>query len=491
MSTSLKPPVKPLWLCLRFYRFPLEVFDAAGAPAVTAEQHLVACANAEAEALGVVAGMRLSGALGLAPGLVVYDRKPMREVEALDRLACWAGSFSPHVSLAPPDELLIEIGGCLRLFGGLKALVGLIHEGAIAQGFSVHMALAPVPLAAQWLTRAGQQVACRQTRSIKQHLEPLPIDVISPARPQWRSEQQTLASLGVRVLGDLFALPASGLARRLGPGFPLLLAQALGEVPDLRREFVFPESFMQKLELPAKVEQAAMLLFAARRLLASLAGWLSVRASGVSECHLVLLHDDGLPDFDLVLSFASPTRELARMERVLRERLERLELAGAVTDLRLEASTPVVMPGSNLGLFAQASAQALDPVIERLRARLGKHAVHAIDMKQDYRPECATLAVERSDVKDTQPGPPRPVWLLPKPQALQERDGALHYGGVLQRVAGPERIESGWWDRGEVIEEQAAVGDVRRDYYVAVSQRGEWLWIFRDTQGWWLQGMFA
>jgi protein ImuB len=176
---------------------------------------------------------------------------------------------------------------------------------------------------------------------------------------------------------------------------------------------------------------------------------------------------------------------------VLRERLERLELAGAVTDLRLEASTPVVMPGSNLGLFAQASAQALDPVIERLRARLGKHAVHAIDMKQDYRPECATLAVERSDVKDTQPGPPRPVWLLPKPQALQERDGALHYGGVLQRVAGPERIESGWWDRGEVIEEQAAVGDVRRDYYVAVSQRGEWLWIFRDTQGWWLQGMFA
>jgi protein ImuB len=263
-------------------------------------------------------------------------------------------------------------------------------------------------------------------------------------------------------------------------------------VPDLRREFEFPESFIQKLELPAKVEQAAMLLFAARRLLASLTGWLSVRASGVAECKLVMLHDDGIEDSHLTLAFASPTRDLERMERVLRERLERLVLSGAVTDLRLEASDPVVMPGSTPGLFAQSAAQSLDPVIERLRARLGKQAVHAIEINADYRPECATHNVTRTDDTNLHIGPPRPLWLLPKLQALQERDGALHYGGVLQRVAGPERVESGWWDQGETGEtSEAAVGDVRRDYYVAVSPRGEWLWIFRDKVGWWLQGVFA
>ncbi|MEC5388300.1 DNA polymerase Y family protein [Uliginosibacterium sp. H3] len=480
-------PPKDLWLALHFHRFPLEVFDAIEQPAVAAERHLVVCANAQAAALGVVAGMRLSGALGLAPGLGVYERKPLREAEALDRLACWAGSFSPHVSLAGPDELLIEIGGCLRLFGGLDVLCGLVRDGAVAQGFSVHMALAPTPRAAQWLARSGQEISCNDMADIRQHLQTLPVEAIGLSL----AEQQTLASLGARHLQDLFALPASGLARRFGIRLPQQLAQALGEAPDLRSEFIFPEAFVQKLELPAKVEQAAMLLFAARRLLASLAGWLSVRASGVAECDLVLVHEDGIADTHLVLGFASATRELARMERVLRERLDRLELNAAVTDLRLEAAMPVHLPGNTLGLFAQASAQSLDPVIERLRARLGKHAVHAMEIKSDYRPECATRSVERSDAKETKPGSPRPLWLLPELQSLQERDGALHYGGVLQRIAGPERIESGWWDRGEVVEEQAAVGDVRRDYYVAVSVRGEWLWIFRDRQGWWLQGVFA
>jgi protein ImuB len=476
-----------LWLALHFYRFSLEVFDALEQPALVAEQHLVVCANAQAEALGVTAGMRLSGALGLAPGLMVHARKPLRELEALDRLACWAGNFSPHVSLAAQDELLIEIGGCLRLFGGLRVLCSLIADGAAQQGFSVNMALAFTPLAAQWLARAGQQVCCRSPQTIRKHLQALPVEVIGFSR----TEQQTLASLGARQLKDLFALPSAGLARRFGLGLPRQLAQALGEAPDLRREFVFPEFFVQKLELPAKVEQAAMLLFAARRLLASLAGWLSVRASGVAACDLVLLHDDGLPDSHLVLAFASPTRDLSRMERVLRERLDRWVLSGPVTDLQLEANEPVVMPGSNLGLFAQTSAQSLDPVIERLRARLGKRAVHAMAINDDYRPECGTLSVERGDEKSIRPGPPRPLWLLPKLQALQERDGALHYGGVLQRVAGPERIESGWWDQGEVRDEVQAVGNVQRDYYVAVSVRGEWLWIFRDAQGWWLQGVFA
>jgi protein ImuB len=429
----------------------------------------------------------LSGALGLVPGLIVHERRLLREAETLERLACWAGNFSPHVSLAAADELLIEIGGCLRLFGGLDVLCGLIREGAMAQGFSVHMAQAPAPRAAQWLARAGQEVCCIDSQSVRRHLQALPAEVICLSYV----ERQTLASLGVRRLKDLFALPAAGLARRFGTNLPQQLAQALGEAPDLRREFVFPETFVQKLELPAKVEQAAMLLFAARRLLASLAGWLSARAAGVTDCDLVLLHEDGMPDTHVVLAFASPTRALDRMERVLREQLDRLALSAAVTDLRLEARAPVPMPGSTSGLFAQASTQALDPVIERLRARLGKHAVHAMGINSDYRPECATRAIERSGEKQIKAGPARPLWLLPRLRALQERDGALHYGGVLQRVAGPERIESGWWDDGEGSGEEPAPGDVQRDYYVAVSQRGEWLWIFRDSQGWWLQGVFA
>jgi len=47
-----------------------------------------------------------------------------------------------------------------------------------------------------------------------------------------------------------------------------------------------------------------------------------------------------------------------------------------------------------------------------------------------------------------------------------------------------ERIESGWWDGG----------DLRRDYFVADLDNGQRAWIFRQpgaSDGWMLHGWFA
>ncbi|MDQ8022517.1 MAG: DNA polymerase Y family protein [Moraxellaceae bacterium] len=505
----------PLWLALHFPRFALEVFepsgDPDGSPAACVQQHVVVCANEAAEAAGIYAGMRLSSALGLVPDLSSHEREPARETDARFRLACWAGGFSPHVSLAGfdgPDTLLIEIGGCLRLFDGLENLCARIREGAIAQGYSPCLGLAPTPLAAEWLARGGEEGAAGHA-GLRNHLGSLPVGVLGLKQ----RERDTLAALGIAHLGGLFALPSSGLARRFGTRLPLQLAQALGEVPDPRLPFVFPEHFEQKLELPAKVSVSAMLLFAARRLLASLSGWLATRASGISECTLVMLHED-LPPSHLLLSFAGATRELARMERVLRERLANWNLPEAVTDLRLEARDAVVIAGSTAGLFAQAGAHELEPVIERLRARLGKEAVHGLALNADHRPEMATRPLTqdqapgkgRGQGKTDSLGPTRPLWLLPRPRRLRQHAGKLwHQGAELQRLTSAERIESGWWnhvagdvDADDAINEEEKQGsiadefaDVRRDYYVAVNDAGEWLWVFNDGRQWWLHGVFA
>jgi protein ImuB len=78
----------------------------------------------------------------------------------------------------------------------------------------------------------------------------------------------------------------------------------------------------------------------------------------------------------------------------------------------------------------------------------------------------------------------RPTWLLNRPRRLITRNDAPSYQGDLTFIAGPERIESGWWDGAEV----------RRDYYVAANARGETFWIFREhrgEQGWYMHGVFA
>ena len=54
----------------------------------------------------------------------------------------------------------------------------------------------------------------------------------------------------------------------------------------------------------------------------------------------------------------------------------------------------------------------------------------------------------------------RPGWLLPHVMPLRDH--------ALRVLAGPERIESGWWDGG----------DIRRDYYVVETSLGQRAWAF-------------
>jgi protein ImuB len=53
----------------------------------------------------------------------------------------------------------------------------------------------------------------------------------------------------------------------------------------------------------------------------------------------------------------------------------------------------------------------------------------------------------------------------------------------LQLLAGPERIESGWWDHQ----------DVARDYYLTCTPEGVRQWVFQDlrSSAWYLHGLWA
>ena len=85
---------------------------------------------------------------------------------------------------------------------------------------------------------------------------------------------------------------------------------------------------------------------------------------------------------------------------------------------------------------------------------------------------------------------PQPLWLLPQPQALAERhQQPLLDGQPLQLLAGPERLETGWWDDQ---------GPAVRDYFIAQATSGALVWVYRHrlpvddgAPGWFLQGLFA
>jgi protein ImuB len=240
------------------------------------------------------------------------------------------------------------------------------------------------------------------------------------------------------------------------------------------------------------------------------------------EC---LLRHRHAPTTSCVLRLAAPGFDADRLRELLGERLSPIALPEPVRSCELRsgalirnalASGSLWQPGEHGGHVGGESPE----LIERLRARLGPEAVYGLKVLPGHRPENAWGVAEpqvtrdrgstRTAVGGTAPGrgargvagaraaggtaaaanatpwpvSHRPAWLLPSPRLLSERDGLPWRRGPLRLMGDPERIETGWWDGGELA----------RDYYTAVDIHGVRMWVFRERtfpHKWFLHGVFG
>lgn len=415
----------------------------------------------------------------------------------LARLATWAIRFTPVVSLEAHAALLLETGPSLRYFGGADALERLIRQELQAQGLRASLAMAPTPGAASLLARWRDGARCLAPSGLPARLGPLPVALLESAAPCL----DALESAGLRRIASLLALPRHGLARRFGQ--PLLdeLDRALGLRPDPRPRHVPPPAFDERLELPARVDATPALEWAAFRLVEHLCRWLQASQKATRAFELAIEHDGERPDTVLAPGLAEPAWHVDRLRPVLRERLAVLRLPAPASALRLRCREldPAAPASGSLFPDPAGVAEALAPLVERLQARLGHEGVRRLQQVEDHRPEAAWRACEadlallkRRPSRASPATPrlaalPRPLWLLDSPLALGERNGLPFREGPLSLLAGPERIESGWWDDRSV----------QRDYFVAEDSLHRLLWIYRErlgddaAGGWFLHGRFG
>ncbi len=429
--------------------------------------------------------MTVAAATALAPQLAVHRRNGGVETESLLGLAGWAAQFTPSVALEFPDALVLEVSGSLRLFGGLKRIARSLRAGCAHLGFTALVAAAPTPRGAAWLARAGREILVAEPERLEATLAALPVRGLAADA----DARGALAAIGATHIADVIDLPRAGLARRFGPRLLDDLDRALGRAPDPRAFFAPPATFGARLELPAEVTQAEALVFAARRLFVQLEGYLAARAGGVRRLVLRLFHREAR--FTAVpIGFVAPSRDAAHFTALARERLATLALPDPVRALALAADDIVPFAGEPLALLADGAPAPGDwpKLVERLRARLGANAVHGVAVAAEHRPEYASrtreIVAKVERVTSIGTGGLRPFWLLSAPRPLAEIDAVPHHGGPLRLVAGPERIESGWWDGG----------DVARDYFVAQAPDRSLVWVYRERRapgGWFLHGLFA
>jgi protein ImuB len=264
------------------------------------------------------------------------------------------------------------------------------------------------------------------------------------------------------------------------------------------------------------------LLFAARRLLAQLKVWLQLRHLGALGLELVwhmderrhTAHQGALP-----LRTAQPTQDTNHLQRLLSEHLAHVGLSAPVHTLRLRTLETAALSNQNASLLLDEhhAGDGLTQMLERLSARLGSDRVVQLQPRMDHRPEqmqawvSATQSVTvnamntrarslktlsnkklRIDAPASWAQGTAPTWLLAQPLKLALVQQHPYYQGPLTLLAGPQRLEAGWWGGGELA---------LRDYFVARSSQVGLLWIYRErltgeavTQpsgDWYLHGMFA
>ncbi len=484
-----------LWFAVHLPWLSLEAFAAAldeaqrRQPLALLAGYEVQAVNAAAAAAGVRPGLQRATALALRPDLQFGQADERRDAQALQAVVHTALAFTPAVALEG-HTVLLEVASCLRYFGGADALLARLRRALQPLGHRLRIAAAPTALGAallaRWRDGLHEGPQRDDLKALQRLLDEAPVWLLGPGRKHW----EALQGMGLQRLSDLLTLPRAGLARRFGEALLDELDRARGTRPDPRIRLSAPERFSARLELAQRAEHAEPLLHAAALLLQQLVAWARARQSRVLAFSLQMRHesrhraDDHAvpPATTLRVELADASVDVAHLQLLLRERLARVVLPAPTLELQLDCHELRRQSAPNAELFPtrQSEQAGLQRLLERLRARLGDDRVLALQAVADHRPEKASVLVRAGAAPTSPPPPPattpedllpHPVWLLPQPQPLAEREAMpLFQGRLLLLLSGPERIETGWWD-GEVA---------TRDYFIAQAADGALVWVFRQ-----------
>lgn len=476
-----------LWLCVSLPQLPLEALCLEGTDdlmVVTdceANARWIVCCNAAADRANLRVGMSYATALAIHSSISMFERKRQAEKAALERLAAWAYQFSSMVIIgeAPAElrrartaALWLEIGASLKLFDGFKKFIGTFEVAFKELHYSYQLGVAPTLEGAALLARADIRLASTTILALRARIEKLPVAQLTVAS----EVAQQLHMVGIRTIGAVLELPRGSIARRFGVHASNYLDRLIGDAPDPRVPFKLPHRYSAQLDLGFDMVSTEVLLFPLRRMLCEFAGFLLARDTAVQHFNLTFSHRECTPTA-LTLGVSLPDRNSERFFDIVREQLERITLPAPTMKITLTATDFVSPTALQTDLLNGTLDQAeeLSHTIDRIAARLGKDHVFGIRMVADHRPEASWTIATGSALDSSLRFPDRPLWLLAEPKPLRN--------SALRTNAGPERIESGWWEDK----------NVQRDYYVVRTNVGADLWVYRDLHdsNWYLHGIWS
>jgi protein ImuB len=469
---------------------------------------VVTAVNRVAAAAGTRPGMALADARAAVPHLVSAPAQIEADAAALRALALWCGRYGARLDVTAPDVAAGEIAaadgfwvettGVAHLFGSEADLLRDLCRRLAGFGITARPGLADTHGAAHAVARylPGRRISTRilPVGGTADAIAALPVEGLRLSAGAAR----LLRRLGLRRIGDLYALPRASLERRFksrqaAEAVLTRLDQALGVRQEPLAALDPPPEYVVRLPFSEPLISADGLAAALRRLVDDLAATLATAHRGARRLQLALYRADGtVAAIDAGLS--RPSRQAGHFSSLLGARLETVDAGFGIDLMRLAAPLTEPLTASQVALRGDrmVAEERAGDLVDRLANRLGAGAVWRLEPRDSHLPERgqarrpALAAAVRAPAAAWPAAPGwRPPTLLPRPEpaevVAEVPDGPpvrLRWRRHLLRVAraeGPERIAPEWWRSIGV-----GVPSRERDYYLLESEEGRRFWVFRE-----------
>jgi protein ImuB len=515
------------------------VADAAG-------RRLLAAVNPAAAAAGIAPGMPLVDALSFLPSLVTTVAEPAEDAVALRRLAEWCGRYSPWTAPDGADGVRIEITGSAHLWDGERALADDLMTRLDRKGIAGRIAIADT-LSAAWamarFAEAGDSAAIVASAELGSTLAPLPVEALrlDPITAQG------LRRVGLKRVGDLYAMPRDALVRRFGETVAQRLDQAQGHMPEPLSPLGEVPTRRVRLSFAEPITDPADLMLATERLTADLVRRLAREGMGARRLDLGFHRVDSRVA-RIRLGTARPSRDPRHLAALFKERLGTIDPGLGVEDMILAAFAVEPLPPEQIGLPdhpAGNETNGIAPLLDRLGNRLGLAALSRLERRESHIPERASIHISplrshpphppvtgttgatlyhlkggegrgkggRRSERRNRPAPsplkpPRPIRLFEPPEPVEAfwllpDDPPFRFIWRRRRhrvtcADGPERIAQEWWRPERSDGGPREGGNATRDYYRVEDEEGRRFWLFRAglhgndcPPRWFVHGVFS
>ncbi len=460
---------------------------------------------------GLYKGMALTDARAQFEHLDIAFASPRKDAALLEKLADWCDRYTPLVALDEPHGLILDMTGCIHLFGDEISLLKDIHRRFHKLGIIVRSAFATNAAAARALARhsAGGIISENDQGS---RLFALPLHSLD-------IEEAHLAGLkraGLRSIGDVEVLPRAALTARFGVNLVNRLDILFGRAG----EPISPRRLVPVCMVERRMAEPLIAMETIEHVLLSLSDELfrrlQQRVEGAREVEASFFRADG--DVRRIsIQTGRPVTETKTLFRLLKERLSTLSDpldAGYGFDIlrlavvRVERRQAIQKSLDN----SAQETEEINTLVDRLSIRLGNARVLRPVPVDTHIPERAVSLEPAARTKqdnalewspDFHPGnpPERPIRLFQPPERIDatfEVPDAAPAQFVWRRVRhtivlaeGPERIAPEWW--------REHAGALTRDYYRLEDSSGKRFWVYREgliergnpNPRWYLHGLFA